>query len=171
MSSSGYRFGVSADDEITVLPRSGKFIQVNPPTFMWQGQGQFDFQLASDIDFGNLLADVSVDGNIYALPSALEVTDTATFYWRVKPDGAAEYECLYAINLIAGSGNAGDANGDGLVNIGDAVFLINYVFKGGPAPDPLESGDANCDNSVDIGDAVYIVSYVFKGGEPPCIPE
>lgn len=29
----------------------------------------------------------------------------------------------------------GDVNGDGTANVGDAVFLINYVFKGGPAPD------------------------------------
>jgi len=28
----------------------------------------------------------------------------------------------------------GDANGDEQVNVGDAVFLINYVFKGGPPP-------------------------------------
>ena len=29
---------------------------------------------------------------------------------------------------------AGDANGDGEVNVGDAVYLISYVFKGGPPP-------------------------------------
>ena len=71
----------------------------------------------------------------------------------------------------------GDANGDGFfppftggVNIGDAVYLINYVFKGGPGavPYPLCSGDANCDCQVNVGDAVYIISYVFKGGPPPC---
>jgi hypothetical protein len=64
----------------------------------------------------------------------------------------------------------GNANGDGDVNVGDAVFLINYVFKGGPAPDPLEAGDANCDGQVNVGDAVYLISYVFKGGPEPCCP-
>jgi hypothetical protein len=29
----------------------------------------------------------------------------------------------------------GDANSDGSLNIGDAVFMINFIFKGGPAPD------------------------------------
>ncbi len=64
----------------------------------------------------------------------------------------------------------GDANGDGMVNVGDAVFLISYVFKGGLAPDPLEAGDANCDGGVNVGDAVYLISYVFKGGPEPCCP-
>jgi hypothetical protein len=62
----------------------------------------------------------------------------------------------------------GDANGDGACNVGDAVFIISYVFKGGPAPVPVLAGDANCDGETNIGDAVYIINYVFKGGDPPC---
>jgi hypothetical protein len=64
----------------------------------------------------------------------------------------------------------GDANSDGTVNVGDAVFLISYVFKGGSAPVPIESGDANGDGQVNVGDAVYIISYVFKGGPEPVCP-
>ncbi|MCP4566177.1 MAG: hypothetical protein GY841_01215 [FCB group bacterium] len=64
----------------------------------------------------------------------------------------------------------GDANNDGTLNVGDAVFVINRVFKNGPAPAPyaLCSGDANCDCSLNVGDAVYLINYVFKGGPPPC---
>jgi hypothetical protein len=63
----------------------------------------------------------------------------------------------------------GDANGDGSVNVGDAVYLISYIFKGGPAPTPYArcSGDANGDCQCNVGDAVYIIGYVFKGGPPP----
>jgi hypothetical protein len=61
----------------------------------------------------------------------------------------------------------GDANGDGSCNVGDAVFIIMYVFKGGPVPEPIESGDANGDGSCNIGDTVYIINYVFSGGPPP----
>ncbi len=63
----------------------------------------------------------------------------------------------------------GDANGDEAVNIGDAVFLINYIFKGGPAPDPLCAGDADGDDAVNIGDAVYLINYIFKGGPAPVV--
>ena len=48
----------------------------------------------------------------------------------------------------------GDANGDGGINIGDAVHLINYVFNSGPSSFPLKAGDANCDTDVNVGDAV-----------------
>jgi hypothetical protein len=66
--------------------------------------------------------------------------------------------------------NCGDANGDDDVNVGDAVYLIAYVFTGGAAPDPLEAGDANCDGEVNVGDAVYLIAYVFSGGPEPCCP-
>jgi hypothetical protein len=29
---------------------------------------------------------------------------------------------------------AGDANGDEIVDVGDVVHLINYLYKSGPAP-------------------------------------
>jgi hypothetical protein len=63
----------------------------------------------------------------------------------------------------------GDANGDGQINVGDAVYIIGYVFKGGDPPTPYDpcSGDANGDCQCNVGDAVYIISYVFKGGDPP----
>jgi hypothetical protein len=62
----------------------------------------------------------------------------------------------------------GDANADQGVNVADAVYIINYVFKQGPAPDPLTSGDANCDGEVNVADAVYLINYVFKEGRAPC---
>jgi hypothetical protein len=78
-------------------------------------------------------------------------SETAGF-WILEP--AAEYLC-------------GDVNDDEAVNVGDAVFLINYVFKGGAAPDPECVGDTNGDGSANVGDAVYVINYVFKGGPEP----
>ncbi|MCK4225038.1 MAG: hypothetical protein KAX39_07640 [candidate division Zixibacteria bacterium] len=62
----------------------------------------------------------------------------------------------------------GDANGDEVIDLGDVVYLINYLYKGGPAPDPLEMGDNNCDEVVDLGDLVYLINYLFKNGPLPC---
>ncbi len=62
----------------------------------------------------------------------------------------------------------GDADGSGGISIGDAVFIINYIFGGGPAPDPTQAGDADCSGGVSIGDAVYLINFIFGGGPAPC---
>ncbi|MCC6964050.1 MAG: hypothetical protein IT585_12415 [candidate division Zixibacteria bacterium] len=71
-------------------------------------------------------------------------------------------------NAPAPSYRCGDADGSGSVSISDAVYLINYIFGGGPAPSPLLAGDADCSNAVSISDAVYLINYIFAGGPQPC---
>jgi hypothetical protein len=64
----------------------------------------------------------------------------------------------------------GDANNDGIVNVSDAVYIINYVFGGGAAPQPdALVGDANCTGTVNVTDASYIIAFVFSGGPAPLI--
>ena len=54
----------------------------------------------------------------------------------------------------------GDVNGDGDVDIADAVCIVNYVV-GKPNTTFIEAAaDANGDSEVDIADAVHIVNYV-----------
>jgi hypothetical protein len=64
----------------------------------------------------------------------------------------------------------GDANCDGVINVGDAVYLIDCTFRTCDPLCPHEScsRDANCDCTVNMGDIVFIVNYVFKGGPAPC---
>ncbi|MGB5136926.1 MAG: choice-of-anchor B family protein, partial [Candidatus Zixiibacteriota bacterium] len=62
----------------------------------------------------------------------------------------------------------GDADNSGVITISDAVYLISYIFSGGPAPNPSESGDPNCDGSTNISDAVYLINYIFAGGPAAC---
>ncbi len=64
----------------------------------------------------------------------------------------------------------GDAlHNDLLVLVNDLVYLVNYVFKGGPPPPCLEEGDVvlPLDNLILVNDLVYLVNYVFKAGPPP----
>ena len=64
----------------------------------------------------------------------------------------------------------GDANADADPTVSDVVYLINYLFKGGPAPQciPFKScADANGDGDVSVSDVVYLINYLFKGGQPP----
>jgi hypothetical protein len=61
----------------------------------------------------------------------------------------------------------GDANGDGVIDTADVAYLVNYLFLGGPAPDPLWVGDANGDGVINIADITYLVNYLFMGGPLP----
>lgn len=63
----------------------------------------------------------------------------------------------------------GDPDRNSQVDITDAVYLINYIFGGGPSPFPFLSGDADNNNQVDITDAVYLINYIFGDGPAPCV--
>jgi hypothetical protein len=63
----------------------------------------------------------------------------------------------------------GDANGNDTLSLADIVYLINYLFKFGPAPELIQSGDVNCDGKVSLSDIVYLINYLFKFGPAPCI--
>jgi hypothetical protein len=61
----------------------------------------------------------------------------------------------------------GDVTGDGKVLLPDIVFLINYLFRSGAAPNPFCRGDANFDSTIQLTDIVYIVNFIFRSGVPP----
>jgi hypothetical protein len=64
----------------------------------------------------------------------------------------------------------GDASGDGIVDIADVVYLVNYLYRNDVPPFPEDAGDATCDGIVDVGDVVRTVNYLFRGGDPPGCP-
>ncbi len=82
-------------------------------------------------------------------------------------DGADTATCCFDIDVWLPDDCPGDVTRNCLSNVADAVFLINYIFKGGPPPDVMNWADVNADCVVNIADAVYIIQYVFQGGPEP----
>jgi len=78
-----------------------------------------------------------------------------------------DYCCADTLSFMVAVYLCGDINADGVIDIGDVVYLINYLFRSGPAPVPLEAGDDNGDGIVDISDVVYLINYLFKSGPAP----
>ncbi len=76
-------------------------------------------------------------------------------------------EVEYAIQISPWEyrGDVAPTGGDGVIDVGDAVYILNYLFKGGDAPDPLIEGDTTCDGIVNLSDAITILNYLFKGGD------
>jgi hypothetical protein len=52
-------------------------------------------------------------------------------------------------------------------DVSDVVYLINYLFLGGPPPVPFEHGDVNHDGALNISDVIFLINYLFKAGPPP----
>ncbi len=63
----------------------------------------------------------------------------------------------------------GDANGDTVIDIGDAVFTLSHLFAGGPGL-CLDAGDSNDDGAVDVGDPIFVLAFLFSLGPPPPTP-
>jgi hypothetical protein len=64
----------------------------------------------------------------------------------------------------------GDIDGDGMVFGGDVIVLLNYLFREGSPPNPLQAGDVNIDGKVNGSDIIYLLNYLFKEGRAPCEP-
>ena len=58
----------------------------------------------------------------------------------------------------------GEVNGDGVMNIADAVVIFERVLLGGIVV-CLDSADANDDGLVDIADGIVMLTYLFTNGE------
>ena len=106
-------------------------------------------------------------GNAVDYASAIALDDSGNVYvtGRSEDNGTDyDYATIKYVQFLCG-----DANKDGVVDVGDVVYLINYLFKSGTAPVPiLKAGDASCDGVVDVGDVVYLINYLFKNGTEPC---
>ena len=110
-------------------------------------------------------------GNNYDYANALAVDDSGNVYVTGYSDeGSGTYYDYVTIKYspcTSANPKAGDANGDGEVNLADIIFKVAYVFKGGPKPNPSCRADDNADTKINLSDIIYEVNYIFKGGPKP----
>jgi M6 family metalloprotease-like protein len=144
---------------------------------------EFHWAKTQDVNLGDQIRyDLHITHVVFGFPSDTtfiihsnlvrnDYTDTldiGRYEWRVKAKdnwGAETWskQTWHFIYFIRG-----DVNADSSVNVSDVVYLINYLFIGGPPPDPMAAGDANCDGTINVNDVVYLINYLFISGPPPC---
>ena len=61
----------------------------------------------------------------------------------------------------------GDADGTFGYNMNDIVYIARFMYRNGPAPNPLVAGDADSNGSVNIADAVFMINYLYRNGPKP----
>ena len=81
--------------------------------------------------------------------------------------GSSTDTLSYTIPVNPGTAVAGDVNRDDDVNILDIVYLINYKYKDGAAPEIPVLGDPNNDCLINILDIIYLINYKYKDGPAP----
>jgi len=58
--------------------------------------------------------------------------------------------------------DCGDINDDDRLDVGDAVFLIDYLYRAGPPPADMKRADVDCNGGADVGDAVAVINLIFR---------
>ncbi|MGQ9590874.1 MAG: hypothetical protein ACUVYA_11330 [Planctomycetota bacterium] len=82
----------------------------------------------------------------------------------------ADPDCAAAPNCQGKNFRRADPNDDGQVNITDGIYVLNFLFLGGPEPTCSEAADPNDDGGVNITDGIYILNFLFLGGPEPLPP-
>jgi hypothetical protein len=150
------------------LPGNSEQVET-PLELSWDlGLSADSYVLQVDTDSSFLLPVIEtvVDTNAYLIDS---LTDLTTYFWRVQGISECESKTWSDIwSFRVCDFVAGDADNSNVVNVTDVVFLIDYVFSEGPAPEPANRGDVNCDQALNVSDIVYLLAYVFGDGPEPC---
>lgn len=64
----------------------------------------------------------------------------------------------------------GDGNGDGRINIADAIAILNVLYRGAPPGDCPQALDVDGTQRINPGDAIYLILALFRGGSAPAPP-
>ena len=174
--SSGYQLWVKRyngildiDDEARAIgiDGSGKVYVTGVTDYSWGSGTSDDYAtLGYDADGADLcLLKYNGSGNSSDEAYAIAVDESGNVYVTGYSFGVGlnkDYATIKYFQALRG-----DTNRDGMIDLEDVVYLINYLYINGSAPEPLEAGNANCDELVDLEDVVYLINYVLKEGPPP----
>ncbi|MCX6827380.1 MAG: VCBS repeat-containing protein [candidate division Zixibacteria bacterium] len=122
---------------VTILRNQGNGIFAEPYCYLTGGAP--DKLIATDFDYDDDHDLVILNGN---------------------PGG-----CLVTFENLT-TRNCGDVNHTETVNLQDVTYLINYLYKGGPAPIPLEAGNVNNSDPIviNIQDIGRLINHLYMDG-------
>lgn len=130
---------------------------------------QFDFDDGSDDTwYGPYASGVQAQvTHSWSADGAYGVSVRTKDIWGKLSDWSDE------LTVVSGGGGCcifrGDIDHTGAVpDISDLVYLVTFMFSGGPEPPCMEEADVDgLAGGPDISDLVYLVTYMFSGGAPP----
>jgi len=107
----------------------------------------------------------ALTGRISGIP-----TEAGEFAFEVtvwERDGLYSDTRGYRMLVEPSDYTAGDVNQDDSINILDILYLIDYLYKGGPPPANGNQSDPDASCEIDILDITYLINFLYKGGPGP----
>lgn len=162
------------DDIISTMPNY--HVRLNDPPYyvsMEYGYiGGTSMSCAMVSGLAALLLSIEPNFNAYELREIIEESADKVGDYVYYIETGKSYElghgrinCFSALALVSEYTYVyGDANGDGVPNLADLVYLLTYLFLGGPLPNPPSSGDPNGDCQINMADVIYMVNYLYLNG-------
>ncbi len=106
---------------------------------------------------------------LYPGKRTFNIKNGGIYYFKVFV-GRTDLHGAYQFNISLSGGNPlaikGDANGDGKLNIVDALMTARYAVKLGVTSFHPESADVNCDKIINIIDALMIARKAVQLNTP-----
>lgn len=95
-----------------------------------------------------------------------DVTPGTTYYYmyKVLSTDLQEYDVSNVVAVTPLTGELGDANGSGEVDVADVITTVNYAAGQQPKPFIFEAADMNTDLSIDILDVIGIIKKIMNPG-------
>jgi hypothetical protein len=121
--------------------------------------GQYDLGAGDTLVFIRILAS-EYDGGLGSLQSTV---DRARAWIDDRPDVFGQ---PLGDNCVC-CDEPGDADNNGVLNILDVTYIINYLYKNGPEPVCPDEADPDKNCAPNILDVTYIINYLYKNGPPP----
>ena len=92
--------------------------------------------------------------------------DYGIYYYKVRAKDAQGQWGDYSLvdKIVNYIFICGDADGNDKINLLDVSFIINYLYRGGPAPVPVTSADVDHSGKVNLLDVSGIINYLYRHG-------
>jgi hypothetical protein len=115
---------------------------------------------ASWTDLGNGTWIYSFTAGSTEVGSVYEITFVVTDYPSMATDTLVVHPRIVAFLR-------GDLDADNMYSVNDIAYLVEFLFRDGPAPAIEEAGDVDANGRVTISDVSYLVYYMFRNGPQP----
>ena len=121
-----------------------------------------------------MVLQIRPDYSTFLMEEYIRQKASLEFPWGIltPPDPSYGFGRIDVANSVSQAASTetleyGDLNGNGQVNTGDIVFLVQHIHGSGQPPVPPGNPDANCDGVIDSFDIDFFISRIFRNGPSP----